>query len=192
MSTTDKTYDVAVVGLGPTGLTLAHLLGRRGISVLLLEREPAFYGNARAVYTDDEAMRVFQTAGVADEVHADMDLDCAVQWVRSDGEVMVQFLPTKQPLGWPVVNFFYQPTLESTLEEMLDRYPYVEVRRGRELVDFTQDPDGVSLVHAASTGTSYGESASVVDDTTKQTVRARYLVGADGGRSLVGPGSGAR
>ena len=57
MSTTDKTYDVAVVGLGPTGLTLAHLLGRRGISVLLLEREPAFYGNARAVYTDDEAMR---------------------------------------------------------------------------------------------------------------------------------------
>ena len=66
MSSTDKTYDVAVVGLGPTGLTLAHLLGRRGLSVLLLEREPTFYGNARAVYTDDEAMRVFQTAGVAD------------------------------------------------------------------------------------------------------------------------------
>ena len=88
-------------------------------------------------------MRVFQTAGVADEVHADMDLDCAVQWVRSDGEVLVQFLPTKQPLGWPVVNFLYQPTLETTLEALLDRYPHVEVRRGRELVDFTQDPDGV-------------------------------------------------
>lgn len=185
MSSTDATYDVAVVGLGPTGLTLAHLLGRRGLSVLLLEREPAFYGNARAVYTDDEAMRVFQTAGVADEVHADMDLDCAVQWVRSDGEVLVQFLPTKQPLGWPVVNFLYQPTLENTLEELLDRYPHVEVRRGRELVDFTQDPDGVSVVHAASTGTSYGENASVVDEATKQSVRARYLVGADGGRSLV-------
>ena len=40
-------------------------------------------------------------------------------------------------------------------------------------------------MHAASTGTSYGESASVVDETTTQTVRARYLVGADGGRSLV-------
>jgi flavin-dependent dehydrogenase len=38
MSSTD--YDVVVVGLGPTGLTLANLLGRRGISVLVLEREP--------------------------------------------------------------------------------------------------------------------------------------------------------
>ena len=38
---------------------------------------------------------------------------------------MVQFLPTKQPLGWPVVNFLYQPTLENTLEELLDRYPHV-------------------------------------------------------------------
>ena len=33
MNATDQTYDVVVVGLGPTGLTLAHLLGRRGLSV---------------------------------------------------------------------------------------------------------------------------------------------------------------
>jgi 3-(3-hydroxy-phenyl)propionate hydroxylase len=185
MSAGDQVYDVAVVGLGPTGLTLAHLLGRRGLSVLVLEREPEFYGNARAVYTDDEALRVLQTAGVADEVHADMDVDCAVQWVRSDGRVMVQFLPTQKPWGWPVVNFLYQPTLETKLETLLERYPHVVVRRGRELVDFTQDADGVSVVHAASTGTSYGESASVVDEATEETVRARYLVGADGGRSVV-------
>ena len=178
-------YDVIVVGLGPTGLTLAHLLGRRGLSVLVLEREPEFYGNARAVYTDDESMRVLQTAGVADEVHADMNLDSAVQWVRSDGDVMVQFLPTRQPLGWPMVNFLYQPSLETKLEALLDRYAHVEVRRGRELVEFTQDDDGVCIVHAASTGTAYGQSASVVDETTTAAVRARYLVGADGGRSLV-------
>jgi 3-(3-hydroxy-phenyl)propionate hydroxylase len=179
------TYDVAVVGLGPTGLTLAHLLGRRGLSVLVLEREPEFYGNARAVYTDDEAMRVFQTAGVADDVHADMDLDCPVQWVRSDGRVMVQFRPRRQPLGWPVVNFLYQPSLETKLEELLARYPHVEVRRGRELVGIRQDLDGVWVEHAASTGTSYGACASVLDRRSAQADRARYLVGADGGRSLV-------
>ena len=60
MNTPQDLYDVAIVGLGPTGLTLAHLLGRRGLRVLALEREPQFYGNARAVYTDDECMRVFR------------------------------------------------------------------------------------------------------------------------------------
>ena len=58
-------YDVVISGLGPTGLTLAHLLGKRGRSVLVLEREPEFYGNARAVYTDDECMRIFQSCDIA-------------------------------------------------------------------------------------------------------------------------------
>ena len=52
-------YQVIISGLGPTGLTLAHMLGMRGHSVLVLEREPVFYGNARAVYTDDECLRIF-------------------------------------------------------------------------------------------------------------------------------------
>jgi 3-(3-hydroxy-phenyl)propionate hydroxylase len=179
------TYDVIVVGLGPTGLTLATLLGRRGMSVLVLEREPEFYGNARAVYTDDEALRVFQAAGVADELHADMNVDSAVQWVRADGDAMIQFRPTERRLGWPVVNFLYQPYLENKLEALLARYPQVEVRRGREVVDLSNDLAGVSVVHAASTGTSYGGCDSVVDDATRETARAQYLVGADGGRSLV-------
>ena len=51
-----ETFDVIIVGLGPTGLTLAHCLGQRGHRVLVLEREPKFYGNARAVYTDGECM----------------------------------------------------------------------------------------------------------------------------------------
>ena len=45
--------DVVIAGLGPTGLVLAHALGMRGHRVVVLEREPEFYGNARAVYTDD-------------------------------------------------------------------------------------------------------------------------------------------
>ena len=84
-SETPQDFDVAIVGLGPTGLTLAHFLGRRGLKVIALEREPEFYGNARAVYTDDECMRIFQEAGVASELEADMVLDSAVQWVLEDG-----------------------------------------------------------------------------------------------------------
>lgn len=180
-----KQYDVAVVGLGPTGLTLAHLLGVRGLSVLVLEREPEFYGNARAVYTDDEALRIFQTAGVADDIHVDMNVDSTVQWVRKDGSVLVQFRTADRPLWWPVTNFLYQPYLETKLEELLARHPGVEVRRGREVVSFAQDGAGVTVEHAAATGGGYGQRENVVDTTTREEVRASYLVGADGGRSIV-------
>ncbi|MGW4741735.1 bifunctional 3-(3-hydroxy-phenyl)propionate/3-hydroxycinnamic acid hydroxylase MhpA [Nocardia xishanensis] len=178
-------YDVVVVGLGPTGLTLANLLGRRGVSVLALEREPEYYGLARAVYTDDEGMRIFQTAGAADELAADMNIDSTVQWVRSDGKLLAQFNQVERPLGWPVVNFLYQPYLENTLERALERFPHVTVRRGREVVDFDQDATGVSVEHAASAGTGYGKLQTEPDRRTSERVRARYLVGCDGGRSVV-------
>lgn len=177
--------DVVVVGLGPTGLTLANLLGRRGVRVLVLEREPEYYGMARAVYTDDEGMRVFQTAGAADELAADMNVDSTVQWVRGDGSVLAQFHQTDRPLGWPVVNFLYQPYLENTLERALDRYPHVTVRRGREAVDFDQDADGVHVEHAECRGTGYGKRPADTDPRTAERVRAKFLVGCDGGRSVV-------
>nr|WP_257953292.1 FAD-dependent monooxygenase [Nocardioides sp. B-3] len=139
----------------------------------------------RAVYTDDEALRVFQTAGVADEIHADMNVDSTVQWVKANGDVLVQFRTPKRPLWWPVTNFLYQPYLETKLESLLERYPAVEVRRGRELISFDRDADGVSLVHAPSTGSGYGKRENTLDNSTRETVRASYLVGADGGRSVV-------
>ena len=98
--------DVVICGLGPTGLVLAHALGMRGHRVIVVEREPVFYGNARAVYTDDECMRIFQAIGVADVVQSKMLLETPVQFVRRDGSVMGQYLPLARPFGWPVVNFF--------------------------------------------------------------------------------------
>jgi 3-(3-hydroxy-phenyl)propionate hydroxylase len=179
-------YDVVIVGLGPTGLTLAHLLGSRGLSVLALEREPQFYGNARAVYTDDECMRVFQAAHVAAELSADMVLDSPAQWVLGDGSVLAQFMPTAQPNGWTPSNFFYQPFLETKLETLLARYPNVVTRRGREVVRFEQDRTGVTVLHAASAGNLYGDAPPLAQAAEQmETVRAQWLVGCDGGRSFV-------
>ena len=58
--------DVAIVGLGPVGATLANLLGQAGISTLVLEREAAAYHLPRAVHFDDEVMRIFQAIGCAE------------------------------------------------------------------------------------------------------------------------------
>jgi 3-(3-hydroxy-phenyl)propionate hydroxylase len=184
-------YDVCIVGLGPTGLTLAHLLGRRGVRVLVLEREPEFYGLARAVYTDDECLRIFQNAGVADQLHAQMNADSIVQWVRADGSVLAQFHNPRRPYGWPVSNFLYQPSLENTLEERLADLPHVTIRRGREVIGFEQDAHGVTVAHIESLG-GWGkdESSSSQSEASPELVEPSrdhvgYLIGADGGRSII-------
>ena len=178
--------DVVIAGLGPTGLTLAHLLGQRGRSVLVLEREPEFYGNARAVYTDDECMRIFQSFDMADALAADMLTDCAVQMQLPDGSILMQIADSRRPFGWPSLNFFYQPHLETRLAEALARYPNVRVMRGREVTGFEHNRDGVTVHHHASTGSRYGRSDSSTRLVTDgAAVRARYLVGCDGGRSRV-------
>jgi 3-(3-hydroxy-phenyl)propionate hydroxylase len=185
----EEVVDVVVAGLGPTGLVLSHMLGMRGHRVVVLEKEPKFYGNARAVYTDDECMRVFQHLGVADLLQKDMLLETPVQLTRPDCSVIGQYYPLERPFGWPVVNFFYQPYLETKLTEQLARYPNVEIRRGRELVGFEQDASGVTVTHEAATTYRYSDASDVkgerAGDADIQTLRARYLVGADGGRSKV-------
>ena len=186
---TDVMTDVVIAGLGPTGLVLAHMLGKRGHQVVVLEREPVFYGNARAVYTDDECMRIFQSIDMAEELQEDMLLETPVQLARPDGSVIAQYFPLKRPFGWPVVNFFYQPYLETSLTNALARYPNVQIRRGRELVNFEQDQNGVIVIHQATQQYRFSDETDVKaqadGELDMQQLRARYLVGADGGRSTV-------
>ena len=52
----DTTYDVAIIGYGPTGATAANLLGQLGLRVLVIERDPDIYGRARAISTDEEVI----------------------------------------------------------------------------------------------------------------------------------------
>lgn len=185
----NEIIDVVIAGLGPTGATLAHLLGKRGLSVLVLEREPVFYGNARAVYTDDECMRVMQAAGVAEELAVNMQIDTPAQWTFPNGRVLGRYWQLERRFGWPVINFLYQPWLETKLSDLLARYPSVQVLRGRELVDFQQDGELVSLTHQATQNCRFGDGdGSRIElevDPAPVTLKARYLVGADGGRSTV-------
>jgi 3-(3-hydroxy-phenyl)propionate hydroxylase len=162
---TSTPYDVVIVGLGPTGLTLAHCLGQRGHRVLVLERE-------------------------AERLAADMLQDAPVQMLLPDGKVLFQLKNTQRPHGWPANNFFYQPLLETALADGLSKYPNVTVLRGRDVTRFEQDATGVDVFHVANQVAGYArpapqpgvKPAPVAGETQ---VRARYLIGADGGRSGV-------
>lgn len=68
----DTTYDVAVIGYGPTGVTAANLLGMNGLRVLVIERDPNIYGRARAISTDEEVLRIWQQVGLADRLNVEM------------------------------------------------------------------------------------------------------------------------
>ncbi|MES2115438.1 MAG: bifunctional 3-(3-hydroxy-phenyl)propionate/3-hydroxycinnamic acid hydroxylase [Pseudomonadota bacterium] len=182
-------YDVVISGLGPTGLTLAHLLGQRGRSVLILEREPEFYGNARAVYTDDECMRIFQDANLGEELAEDMLLDMPFQWVLPDGSVLNQYRHLARPYGWPICNLFYQPFLEEKMAALLVRYPSVRLRRGREVTRSEQDGQGTQVFHLASLSQHYAKPAppagtAPMPQPGEQMVRGKYFVACEGGRSV--------
>ncbi|MEZ5826141.1 MAG: FAD-dependent monooxygenase [Geminicoccaceae bacterium] len=61
-------FDVAIIGLGPVGATLAHLCGLQGLRTLVVDREAAHYHLPRAVHFDDEVMRIFQWTGCAEAI----------------------------------------------------------------------------------------------------------------------------
>ena len=79
------TYDVAVIGYGPTGATAANLLGQLGLKVVVIERDPDVYGRARAISTDEEVMRIWQTgrAGRAIERPTCCPIGRCSSWTRA-------------------------------------------------------------------------------------------------------------
>jgi 3-(3-hydroxy-phenyl)propionate hydroxylase len=83
--------DVLIVGAGPVGGALAGLLGRRGISVIVVERETDFYRLPRAAHFDHEIMRIFQELGIADAVAAAARVVEAYEFRNAAGDILVRY-----------------------------------------------------------------------------------------------------
>ena len=62
--------DVLIAGAGPIGVTLAVLLAKRGVTVIVAEKEAAIYPLPRAAHIDHEGMRILQEAGASDAIMA--------------------------------------------------------------------------------------------------------------------------
>jgi len=171
----DHVFDVAIIGYGPAGATLANLLGQYGLSVLVLEREADIYPLPRAIHFDGEVMRVFETAGLRREVEAISRPGLKGMYFNNAvGETLLIRGGTsaRGPHGCATNHYFHQPELETVLRAGLRRYPKVEVRTRHEV---TRIDDGAEHATLQVKDLAHGDTYAV---------QARYVVGCDGARSL--------
>jgi len=160
--------DVAIIGFGPVGATLAHLLAQHGLRVRVLEREAAAYHLPRAVHFDDEVMRVFQGIGLAETILPETHVSPGMHFVDASGRLLLDWSRPLAigPQGWNASYRFHQPSLEARLREPLGRHPNVALETETVVTGLAQDTAGVTLA------TSGGDR------------RARHVVGCDGARSF--------
>ncbi|WP_336632711.1 MULTISPECIES: bifunctional 3-(3-hydroxy-phenyl)propionate/3-hydroxycinnamic acid hydroxylase [unclassified Microbacterium] len=166
----DVDADVVIVGAGPTGLMSANLLGSYGIRTIVLDAGTALIDYPRGVGMDDETLRTFQAAGLVDAVLPHTIPHQLLVFVDRKQRDLARLAPPTAAFGWPRRNGFVQPLADRVLYDGLARFPHVDVRFGETVTGFTSAPDHVALAVSGATG--------------PHTVTARYVLGADGGRSV--------
>lgn len=169
-------YDVAIVGLGPTGATLANLLGAAGHSVLVIEKEAGIFPLPRAIHFDGEVLRILQSAGLREQVLAIARPGTqGMHFVNAAGQTMLVRggSAAEGPHGCANNYYFHQPQLEVLLRDGLARFAQVQVKLRHELVALTQDAEAATVAYRS------------IESGQTHAARARYVVGCDGARSPV-------
>ena len=180
---------VLIVGAGPVGLTLAIDLGRRGVRCTLIDKNDAPLGYPKMERCNPRTMEIFRRLGVAEKVRA---AGYPPDWPMDTYLVFDLMRPPLFKMAHPTVaqakakrdrtldgsmplepyQIISQYTLEPLLKSVVERMPNVTVKFGHELQSFSQNPDGVTAQVRKSDGTAV-------------TIRAAYMVGCDGGSSVV-------
>jgi 2-polyprenyl-6-methoxyphenol hydroxylase-like FAD-dependent oxidoreductase len=160
-------HAVVIAGGGPTGMMLAAELTLAGTDVLIVERRPSFkLESSRSRGLHSRTIEVLDQRGVVDRFLAE---GRAVQVQAFAGVPLdISDFPTRHPYGMALLQSHFERILAGWLDELGVRF-----LREREVTGLTQDTNGVDV--ALSNGDS---------------LRAQYLVGCDGGRSVVRKAAG--
>ncbi len=159
--------DVVVVGAGPTGLMLAGELMLAGVDVAIVERRPTpELVGSRAGGFHSRTIEILDQRGIADRFLA----EGKTYPVPYSGSTMLDIgdFPTRHPytLG------LWQNHIERILAGWIDQLA-VPIRRGIDVAGFVQDDAGVDVQLASG-----------------EAIHAKYIVGADGGRSVIRKAAG--
>ncbi len=169
-----KEFDVTIIGLGPTGGTLANLMAMNGFSVLILEREKSHYNLPRAVHFDDEIMRVFQTIGITKDFLKHTIINKGTKFVNSKGKVVLDW-PRPRKItenGWYPSYRFHQPDLERQLRKKLKNYRKVKIQNNSKVTKIKNYSEYVKISFSNTKIDSFHE------------IKSKYLIGCDGANSV--------
>ncbi|MBN9741057.1 3-(3-hydroxyphenyl)propionate hydroxylase [Amycolatopsis sp. A1MSW2902] len=162
---------VLIVGAGPTGLTLACELARRGVAFRLVEASPGLRPGSRAKGLQPRSLEVFDDLGVIDRILANGRSAMPILLTDPDGRTSGGPAFEERPdVPYPASVLTPQWRVEETLGLRLAEFGGT-VEFGTALESFEQSADAVTAVLRSGDQT--------------ETVRAQWLVGCDGGRGVV-------
>jgi 2,4-dichlorophenol 6-monooxygenase len=179
------TTDVVVVGSGPAGASAALFLATLGVDTVMITKYRWTANTPRAHITNQRAMEIFRDLGIEDQVQADATphelMGDTVFCTSIAGEEIGRILTWGTHPGREGDYKLASPCLpvdipQNYLEPILVRNAAMrgtQARFSTEYLGHTQDADGVTVrVRDRLTG-------------REDTIRAKYLIGADGARSMV-------
>jgi 2-polyprenyl-6-methoxyphenol hydroxylase-like FAD-dependent oxidoreductase len=181
---------VFIVGGGPCGLMLANELGRRGISAVLVDEKPGTAFNPQANATQARSMEHYRRLGFADEIrHAGLPADYPTDvayFTRYAGYELARYrLPPSGRANdlikglsgsWSAAELPHrvsQKFVEAVLRRHAERLSGIRLHYGHRLISYAEDHDGILA------------GIERLEDGRRMQVRAEFLVGADGPRSMV-------
>jgi 2-polyprenyl-6-methoxyphenol hydroxylase-like FAD-dependent oxidoreductase len=166
---------VLIVGAGPTGLTLACDLARSGVPFRLIEAAPGPQLGSRGKGIQPRTLEVFDDLGIVDRVLANGRMAMPLRSITPDGQVTLggaepEALRNRPDIPYTTSLITPEWRVEEALRLLLtDLGGMVEF--GSALVGFEQSDESVT--------------AEVVKSGETETISARWLVGCDGGHSIV-------